>query len=85
MTLILWRRNELHSRKLTCHLKRDHFKRKLHLPTINFSGPTVKLQGFFLFLEKFTKTRSTGDTLPETNIAPKNDGVYFQGIYTLED
>ena len=25
-------------RKLTCHLKRDHFKRKFHLPPINFQG-----------------------------------------------
>ena len=26
--------------KLTCHLNRDHFKKKFHLPTINFHGPT---------------------------------------------
>ena len=38
-------KTQLNPRKLRCHLKRDHFKRKKHLSTINFQGIFVSLQG----------------------------------------
>ena len=39
-------KTQLNPRKLRCHLKRDHFKRKKHLPTINFQGMFVSFQGW---------------------------------------
>ncbi len=33
------------SRKWTCSQRRDHFKRRCHLPTIDFQGVLVSVQG----------------------------------------
>ena len=36
-------------RKLTCPLKRDHFKRTFHLPIINFTGYVIGVLGMHLY------------------------------------